>query len=342
MKHFTSLTFLLAAFGGCATDPEDARARVAVPTDDDAVDRPLADIVVPNPDGTAPYRFRFFADDDGKIATVVEIPFGAARPVLEDECALDTYLRVARVGDPIPAALLAACPRTHADAAVARRVAPSEASPLSFTAAVSAAALCTHSSFDSRVAELTTLAKYQPIIHPSHFECDDWVGWDEGGCLHHDSGGNDECDAAYYQSLLSTYGPSGYLCFHYAQVADPPYPNPACAHPAWTFGDYVNAPWQRFSVAANISKVRAELSVCGNDTVPGSWQSRETTSVAWSATHALGFPPHATSIVTLQAGWAGDFYNKWDFKITANGPVNVASSWVDMSATKHAICPIKI
>lgn len=149
MKRFTSLTFLLAAFGGCTTDPDDARA--PVPTDDDAVDRPLADIVVPTPDGTAPYRFRFFAGDGGKIATVVEIPFGAARPVLEDECALDTYLRVARVGDPIPAALLAACPRTHADAAVARRVAASDASQLAFTAAASAAALCTHSSFDSRI-----------------------------------------------------------------------------------------------------------------------------------------------------------------------------------------------
>jgi len=51
---------------------------------------------------------------------------------------LDEVVRVARVGDPIPAALLAACPRTHADAAVARRVAASGASELAFTAAVSA------------------------------------------------------------------------------------------------------------------------------------------------------------------------------------------------------------
>lgn len=241
---------------------------------------------------------------------------------------------------------LAACPRTFGQT-VAQTVSALERPEGGLVIEAGAAPtgpLCGKPAFDARVAELEKLAAYQPTIHPYHLECDAWVGWDSGGCLYHDNNTNEECDAAYYQSLLMTYGPSGYLCFHQTIVPDPPYLDPACDHPEWTFNDW--GPWnvwERASVAANISKTRAEISVCGTSGAKAYWQMRKSIDDPWGPQHPFEIAGNGLSILTLSAGLAGAYYDKWDFRIHATGTqIRAASVWVDMSANKHADCPMKI
>lgn len=335
-----AISFAVVSFAGCMTPPD------GPPDTEPDADQPIADLSVATPDGNASYRLRFFAGEGNAIATLVDVPAGYAKPLLDEDCALDTYLRVAPADAAIPPALVAACPRTPAQPLVqsVADLEPPERGLVFDASAAPTEPLCAKSAFDNRVDELEKLAAYQPTIYPYHLECDSWVGWDGGGCVYHDNGGNLQCDDAYYQSLISTYGPEGYLCFHQTLVADPPHLDAACAHPEWIFNDWGPwTTWERASVAANISKTRAEISVCGTSGAKAYWQTRQSTDVPWGAQHKFDINGNGLSILTLSAGSVGAYYDKWDFRIHAAGSqIRAASAWVDMSANKHADCPMKI
>lgn len=309
----------------------------------------LAELSVPTEDGLAEYRFELSRLADGPLVTRIESPLGYPEVVVNGECALDTFLRVAPADMVVPEALLAECGVPGADGG---RRALAATDPVFTAGELRRGDLalatepprrrCSRSEFDHRLDELRALASFQPSVPDCELECLVWAEWDESSCVFvYPDGSWDECSALDHQFLLTNYGPSGQGCAEQDLVCGPPIPAPACDHTEWVIGDWgPYGVWQRESAGSKTSKVIAELSNCGGETGRGWWQAKED-SGPWSSQQVVPLAPNALTTIVLSAGVMNGDWRGWDFRLHADGSkLHAATAWVELQGRNAATCPI--
>jgi|GEM_PF-3998122 len=319
---------------------------------------PFADIRVPTDDGAAAYRFRFATVENGPIVTLVESPLGYPEAAIPDECALDTFLRVADANAEVPRALVRECGVPQADGS---RRTMREGEPPMRAGELNTAGLslgfgrvvlpreCTKSVFDDRVNELEELASYQPLVNTNcEQECELFVAWNNTGCAFYNGDGvfQNNCSSADYTALLAQYGPFGQVCLEYGGWECDQVPNPECAHNEWIIGDW--GPWNTWtrqsSNTSRTTRVRAEVTTCGSTATQGGWYAKKNANDSWGTKHNVTFSAYSTSVLVLSAGWDGNNnWRGWDFKITGQGSnFRVATAWVELQGKNRFTCPLKL
>jgi hypothetical protein len=321
--------------------------------------RTLAEVAIPTEDGQASYRFRFARVDDGPMLATIESPLGYPAPRIPTECALETFLRVARADSLVPSELIEEClsPAERVElglpgegAVSVRAVALQDPeSTLEFDAQA-ADALCNADAFDKRVAELKVLAAYQPDIPINcQSECEYGVIWDGTGCGYIDENGTNLglCSDLDYQTLLMQYGPYGFLCLEQGPPVCDFVPNPECAHTEYVLGDWGPfGVWERKSNEfSRTTRVRVEVSSCDpEEPTTGWWRMKENSADPFGAQNPVFWPAGTHSTLILSAGWdESDNWRGWDFQIHAAGTnFHVANAWVELQGKNRFRCPLAI
>ncbi len=346
-----SLTLALGAMSACEMEGELDEASFddtegLSELDTTLPDGLVADISVPTDDGAAAHRFQFVVDGD-VIATYVDSPAGYPAPVIEDDCALDTYLRVAPDDAVVPEALLHIC---DPDGAQLRRAAAPTVAELRtddhvLELAAASSEFCSIPAFVEREANLAERAAFIPDKYScTPGECTTFVVWDQQYCRITNSAGVilDWCDpitAAFYQSMA----PLGSACIASAPPSCEWAPNHACDHPAPVDSTYLQQPkWsmQRY----NVTRVHLQVSGCGTKRT-GSWQ--QDTGSGWGSKHTFDTGGDSYRQLTLSAGWtASDKWKGRGFRVTVNGGkderFHAIAAWAKLAGKDRHECPLKL
>jgi hypothetical protein len=361
LAHSAGLLALLLGAAACDMEEPPDAAETAWALDhrelapDAQGQRTLARFDVPTEDGSEHYTFTFSTVDDGALAILIDTPIGYPRPLIDDECALDTFLRVAPPDHSVPAELLAECgaepgaeeASPHAlvragDLALAEHTLRLERSPPTRR--------CSLSSPQKVAAELEALAEYQAPMPQCEWGCDARVEWNTFGCPHDpvtcyckllDGDGNfiSSCNAT---GAASYYGAAwGNLCVE-PTVSCYAVPNPECKPESWVYSDSNYSVWQR--TGTNITRVRVEIENCGSRSTEGWWRTRPSSSSPWSSSVAYTGAANADQTLILSAGWdAQDRWRGWDFQIRAESEkLNIASAWVRMTGKDRHACSLML
>ncbi|MEO8550490.1 MAG: hypothetical protein ABI678_10965 [Kofleriaceae bacterium] len=284
-----------------------------VESDPDSQDGLIAELERPTADGTA-YTFRFSVTD-GVVAKEVFTPAGHSPPV-DDECALDTFLRVAADDAVVPMELRRSC-ATHDLPALGEHATVAELRPsgLTFQIAAASGPACTESAYNARYNALVTAASYvRTISVQTGFDCYIWYSLGPfGQCIAWDANGTTVlCNAAQ----IPDDGPPGCLVWHDLYS---PEPDPDCEHNITSWGAFnpAWADWQVTTPTSTVSAARFEVSACGSsDQSAASWQSRRHTTDAWNTLHVTVWNGIGLYQIVLDSGtssgnWSG---NQFQFK----------------------------
>lgn len=323
-----------------APEPESGSASLGAP------DEPgwFADIRAPTADGRASYWFRF-GEVDGVLVTSVESPLGYPQAVVPDECALQTYLRVADADAIVPEALLRGCGSDAAPGVA--RVSDLRTPDLQLELTAAAAPLCSHAAFDDRIDQLQDLAAYQPPIPDCDSVCDVYVFWNQSGCAFYDENGSfiGICAPQDLPDIMEEF-PFGEGCVDSHLECNGTMPNPACAHDETVLADWGPwLTWERSSGSGSVTtRTRVELSACDASGIEAWWRGKENGGDPWGSKHFLSYPGNTRSVLTLSAGWDGaDKWRGWDFDVGAAGSgFHVGYARVELQGKNRFTCPLGI
>jgi hypothetical protein len=341
------------ALTACATEPLPLEPEATADEGPAAstLEGPIVEVLRPTADGRAHYRFQFIAAE-GMIAVLSETPYGYPEPVLPQECALDTFLRVAADDDLVPAELRRHCGDPSAEAGPRRTRelrkpgGEFQLQPVTDEPTIAAVpSLCTSSGYASRLDTLRDLAAYR--APKSQCTCNLGARWNLDGCAWIDGSGNilQQCSALDHQSFLMQ-AVSGFYCIP-GETTCQAVPNPACGHNWTVFDDNNNgnwSAWQRPSVGADLNtRTRVDFASCTSASTTGFWKMRQQSTNAWGAEHPISVSGLNTATLTLSGPVSGGDYVGWDFFVRLDGAsFQVASAWVYMEGIDASTCPMNL
>lgn len=272
------------------------------------------------PDGAA-YKFRFSVID-GVVVKEVFTPAGQPPPV-DDECALDTFLRVAPDDAEVPTVLRQSCAR-HDVAALRARATVGELRRVGLVLELSngSGPACTESAYNARYNTLVTAAGYVPTVNlPTGIAPDAYylLGGD-GSCSVYDA----HTGAFKYwcdPTQIPDDGPPGWWQWHTTYT---PGPDPDCAHNISSWGAFSPSwlDWQVSTPTSTVASARFEVSACSSaGQSSATWQTRRHTTDAWGTIHATvwsgaGLYQLSFDSGTTSGNWAG---NQYQFQAHGNG-----------------------
>lgn len=285
-----------------------------------AQDGLIAELERPTPDGTA-YTFRFSVVD-GVVTKEVFTPAGQLPPV-DDECALDTFLRIAPDDAVVPMELRRSC-ASHDLPALGAHATVAELRPtgLAFQISNATGPACTESAYNARYNALVTAASYVPTVNlPTGVSCDAYyfLGGDLSCSVYNAHTGDFMylCDP----TQIPDDGPPGCWAWHTTYT---PGPDPDCAHNISSWGAFSPSwlDWQVSTPTSTVSSARFEVSACSSSgQSSASWQARRHTTDAWGTLHVtvwngVGLYQLSFDSGTSSGNWAG---NQYQFKAHGNG-----------------------